>query len=93
MATPHDQRDALYQALAERLDGVDCDTYAAILSRWIADNQAEIRELDAEIDDPADIDEHLVNAFELILDGASTCVDHDDAQAAFEAFDELFLGG
>ncbi len=39
---------------------------------------------------PADIDRHLVDAFEVVLTGAADCVEHEGAQAVF---DELFLDG
>lgn len=92
-STPHDARDHLYNNLAGDLDGVDCDGYASTLSTWVSDNEAKIRRLEAQIDDAASIDTHLVNTFEAVMDKASDCVDHDGAQAAFDAFDELFTGG
>lgn len=90
---PHGKLDELYGALAASIKGVDCPTYSAKLLAWVRDNESKVRQLEQQIEDPASIDEHLADAFEIILDGAAECVDSDEAQAAFDTFDELFFGG
>jgi hypothetical protein len=87
------QRDELYIALARQLHGKDCDQYASVLGTWVDGHRAEITALDKELGDKAAMEQEVVEAFEAILAGAADCVDHDEAQAAFDAFDELFLGG
>jgi hypothetical protein len=89
----HRERDQLYLDIAGKVGGGTCDEFAAKLTGWVSANGSRIRALEREINDPVDIDEHLVDAFEVILERASDCVDSDAAQAAFEAFDELFMGG
>lgn len=89
----HRERDQLYFDIADRSKAGTCDQFATTLTAWVTEHGPRIRTLEKEINSPVDIDEHLVDAFEAILERASDCVDNDPAQAAFEAFDELFMGG
>jgi hypothetical protein len=92
-AGPHEARDELYARLTEDLADANCDSYAEIVSSWVRDNEARIRQLGTQISDTEAIDEHLVAAFEVVMEGAADCVDSDSAQSAFDAFDELFIDG
>ncbi len=51
----------------------------------------DLRILNDQLQPRADIDEHVVEAFEVVLNGAADCIDHDEAQGAFEAFDDLVI--
>lgn len=86
----------LFEDLAIQVGVADCDQVAAHLAAWTreqADTYPALAEQAAAHELPAETlhqhQERLTAAFTIIVEAASACAEHADAQAAFHDFDTL----